>query len=59
MDKFASRKFVVTMTFALLIAGRDWLGIKIDDESLMYLAGVVATYLAAQGWIDAKEKVNE
>jgi hypothetical protein len=56
MDKFLSRKFVVTMMFTLLVAGRDALGIKIDDDSILALAGVVAAYLAAQGWIDGKEK---
>lgn len=54
--KFASRKFIVTTMFTLLVACRDWLDIKIDDDSLMAIAGVVVTYLAGQTWLDSKEK---
>lgn len=56
MERFMSRKFIVTLCFALLVAGRDALGIKVSDDSILALAGVVVSYLAAQGWIDAKEK---
>jgi hypothetical protein len=56
MSKFLSRKFVVTLVFALLVAFRDQLGIDASDDSIMALAGVVASYLAMQGLIDTKEK---
>lgn len=56
MEKFASRKFIVTLAFGLLVACRDWLKLPITDEALMTLAGVVATYLAGQIYLDGKEK---
>lgn len=58
MERFASRKFIVTLAFGLLVACRDWLKIAITDDALMTLAGVVATYLVGQTVLDSKEKAN-
>lgn len=55
MNKLLSRKFLVTLAYALLVVVRDAAGLKISDADLMVLAGVVATYVVTQGWLDSKE----
>lgn len=54
MSKFISRKLVITFCYALLVALNKKTGLDVADEILMALAGVVATYLAAQGYVDSK-----
>lgn len=55
MNKLLSRKFLVTLAFTLLVASRDAIGLKVSDDDLMALAGVVVTYIAAQGWFDVAD----
>ena len=53
MDKsFLSRKFVVTLVYALLVALNDAIGLKMTEDALLGLAGVVSAYLIAQGLND-------
>lgn len=56
MDKLLSRKFIVTLVYMLLVAGRDSLGLDLGDGELMNITAAVVSYLAAQGWIDSREK---
>lgn len=56
MDKLVSRKLIVTLVYALLVALNDKIGLKMSEDALLGLAAVCGAYLAAQGWIDAKEK---
>lgn len=55
MDKFISRKFVVTLVYALLVALNDRLGLKVSEDALLGLAGVASAYLLGQSYADAKE----
>lgn len=57
MKKFlTSRKFVVAAAYGLLIVAKMLFDLKISDESLLYAAGVAATYIGAEAVIDAKNK---
>jgi len=52
MSKWNSRKLIVSFLSALFIILNEGLGWGIDPEMYWYLAGIVITYLATQGWVD-------
>lgn len=57
--KFLSRKLVVALAYPLFVGIVRALKVEISDELLMALAGVAASYMVAQGWVDGKDKTNE
>ena len=52
MDKIKSRKLWATVATALLVLCNRKLGLGLDAADLATLAGLVATYLVAQGIVD-------
>lgn len=58
MEKLFSRKLIVTLVYPLLVAVVKALKLDVSDELLMATAGVAASYLLGQSYVDAKEKAN-
>lgn len=54
MDRFKSRKFWLTVATALLLACNQRLGLGLDEDTVLGIAGLVVAYLAAQGWVDGR-----
>lgn len=60
MGKFISRKLLMALaSVASILLGDYSINGTVHQETLMAVAGIVITYLAAQGWIDGKEKKDE
>ena len=55
MDKIKSRKLWATVATALLVLCNRKLGLGLDAADLATLAGLVATYLVAQGIVDKEQ----
>lgn len=55
MEKIKSRKFWMAIVTGALIVANQGLDLNIPSDSVMSLAGVVATYLAAQGYTDGQQ----
>ena len=56
MDRFKSRKLWATVATAVLVVLNRKLELGLDAADLATLAGLVATYLVAQGLVDKGEK---
>jgi len=53
-EKLGSRKFIMTVVAALIMVGNDGLGLNLPTESLMTIAGLVASYVIGQGYVDGQ-----
>lgn len=57
MDRFLSRKLLMALaSVASILLGDYSINGTVHQETLMATAGIVIAYLAAQGWVDGKEK---
>jgi hypothetical protein len=55
VDKIKSRKLWATVATALLVLCNRKLALGLDAADLATLAGLVATYLVAQGIVDKEQ----
>lgn len=55
MSKLKSRKFWMALLTALLVLLKQGLDVDVDQDTVLGFAGIVMTYLASQGWVDAQE----
>jgi hypothetical protein len=53
---FTSRKFVIAIAYGALVAANMLFGLGMSSEALLAAAGVVATYIGAEAFVDAKNK---
>ena len=53
-----NRKIKITFLYAILVGLNKKLGLEIPEDVLMYLAGVIGTFLISQGWVDSKDAGN-
>ena len=53
--KLTSRKFLLSLSTALLIVLNEGLGLGIDPEAYKWICGVIIAYIAAEGAKDAIE----
>ena len=56
MDRIKSRKLWATVATAMLVVVNRKLGLGLEPGDLATLAGLVATYLVAQGLVDRGAK---
>ncbi len=59
MNKFVSRKLIVTLVLAVLMAINERVGLNIPAEGLVGLSGAVAAYVLAQGHVDKAEPPSQ
>lgn len=57
-SKFTSRKFLTAAITASVIALNDSLGLNMPQESIITLAGLIATYILGQSFVD-KTKIEQ
>ena len=53
LKKLGGRKFVTAVSFSLLIAANDSLGLGMAEETLQQMALVLGSWLAGESLIDA------
>ena len=58
MDKFLSRKLLLTLGAIVIVAGSDLLGLGLDDESLSAIVTMVLGLVGAQGLVDTAEAIR-
>ena len=58
MDKFLSRKLLLTLGAIVIVAGSDLLGLGLDDESLNAIVTMVLGLGGAQGLLDTAEAIR-
>jgi len=58
MEKFVSRKLILTLVVVLLVAGSDMLGLDLSDETLSSLTTMVLSFVGAQGLVDVSEVIQ-
>lgn len=58
MQKFVSRKLLLTLLAILLVAGSDLLGLGLDDESLSAIVTMVLGMVGAQGLVDTAQAIK-
>ena len=56
MNKILSRKFIVTIVTAIIVAASDSLGLS--PETAQWLVGLASAYILGQGAVDAAEKIG-
>ena len=58
MNKFVSRKLILTLVVVLIVAGSDMLGLDLSDETLSSLTTMVLSFVGAQGLVDVSEVIQ-
>tara|TARA_A100001391_G_scaffold199563_1_gene182756 strand:+ start:508 stop:738 length:231 start_codon:yes stop_codon:yes gene_type:complete len=58
MEKFVSRKLILTLVVVVLVAGSDMLGLGLSDETLTSLTTMVLSFVGAQGLVDVSEAIR-
>ena len=58
MDKFMSRKLLLTVFAVALVAGSSLLGLNLDDESLRAIVNMVLGLVGGQALVDVAEAVR-
>jgi len=56
MSKLKSRKFWMAIVAAAVLVLNDGLGMHLDKETIMTLAGVVISYILGQSYVDANKE---
>lgn len=54
MNKFKSRKFLMSLVAAGLIVANEGLGLNLPTEAVMTIAAVVVGYVASEAYVDGK-----
>jgi hypothetical protein len=58
-SKLLSRKFILALATGLLVILNDGLGLGLDTETIMYVVGIVATWILGEAAVDARRKTPE
>ena len=58
MDKFMSRKLLLTVFAVTIVAGSSLLGLNLDDESLKAIVNMVLGLVGGQALVDVAEVVR-
>ena len=58
MEKFVSRKLILTLVVVILVAVSDMLGLGLSDETLSSLTTMVLSFVGAQGLVDVSEVIK-
>jgi hypothetical protein len=58
VEKFVSRKLILTLAVVILVAGSDMLGLNLSDETLSSLTTMVLSFVGAQGLVDVSEIIK-
>ena len=58
MEKFVSRKLILSLVVVVLVAGSDMLGLGLSDETLTSLTTMVLSFVGAQGLVDVSEAIR-
>ena len=58
MEKFISRKLILTLVVVLLVAGSAMMGLNLSDETLSSLTTMVLSFVGAQGLVDVSEVIK-
>ena len=58
MEKFVSRKLILTLVVVIIVAGSDMLGLELSDETLSSLTTMVLSFVGAQGLVDVSEAIR-
>ena len=58
MEKFVSRKLILTLVVVIIVAGSDMLGLDLSDETLSSLTTMVLSFVGAQGLVDVSEVIQ-
>jgi hypothetical protein len=58
MEKFVSRKLILTVIVVVIVAGSDMLGLDLTDETLSSLTTMVLSFVGAQGLVDVSEVIK-
>tara|TARA_R100000664_G_scaffold1664_1_gene4364 strand:- start:3257 stop:3499 length:243 start_codon:yes stop_codon:yes gene_type:complete len=58
MEKFVSRKLILTLVVVVIVAGSDMLGLNLSDETLSSLTTMVLSFVGAQGLVDVSEAIR-
>ena len=58
MEKFVSRKLILTLVVVIIVAGSDMLGLNLSDETLSSLTTMVLSFVGAQGLVDVSEAIR-
>ncbi len=59
MHKLNSRKFWMAIIGSAVMLANDLLGLHLPEDSVLGFAGIVVSYLVAQGWVDGKQAPQE
>lgn len=54
LEKFLSRKFIVTMLSTVFLSGSAALGLQIPVETILAVSGIIASYVLGASYVDAK-----
>jgi hypothetical protein len=58
-SKLLSRKFILALATGLLVILNDGLSLGLDTETIMYVVGIVATWILGEAAVDARRKTPE
>ena len=58
MEKFVSRKLILTLVVVIIVAGSDMLGLGLSDDTLTSLTTMVLSFVGAQGLVDVSEAIR-
>ena len=58
MEKFVSRKLILTLVGGIIVAGSDMLGLGLSDDTLTSLTTMVLSFVGAQGLVDVSEAIR-
>lgn len=52
MEKLKSRKFILALATGILIVLNDGLNLGLNTETIMYVVGIVATWITGEALVD-------
>ena len=58
MEKFVSRKLILTIVVVVIVAGSDMLGLDLSAETLSSLTTMVLSFVGAQGLVDVSAVIK-
>jgi hypothetical protein len=56
--KLSSRKLIITVSGIITVIANDYYNLGLEQESVLSVVGLMATYVLGQGYVDGKERTN-
>jgi hypothetical protein len=57
--KLSSRKFIITVSGVITVIANDYYNLGLDNQSVVTMVGLMASYVLGQGYVDGKVNGNK